>query len=164
VFVATVARNLEPQIVPLPRSRLNSQTSRRLTPALGVDLSTGASADAPLASANKPAAPNAALPLRFRIPSQCHRLARPSSVTPPPLPVKTTQKFQITKRSGTTRRHVVHRRAAVRSEMMTRGSTTAQQSIATPSMVGTAADQPRHAGIGYEFFLSPLGKGKVTGE
>jgi hypothetical protein len=80
------------------------------------------------------------------------------------LPLKTTQKFQITKRPGRTRRYVVHRRAAVRSEMMTRGTTTAQQRIATPSMVGTAADQPRHAGIGFEFFLSPLGKGKVTGE
>jgi hypothetical protein len=80
-------------------------------------------------------------------------------------PLKATQKFQITNGPtlGTTRRHVVHRRAAVRSER-TMGTTTAQQSTATPSMVGTAAEQPRHAGIGYEFFLSPLGKGKVTGE
>jgi hypothetical protein len=36
---------------------------------LGVDVSRGASADAPLASANKPAAPKTgiALPVRFRI-------------------------------------------------------------------------------------------------
>jgi hypothetical protein len=35
----------------------------------GVDVSTGASADAPLASAKKPAAPNTgmAFPLRFRV-------------------------------------------------------------------------------------------------
>jgi len=47
------------------------------------------------------------------------------------LPLKATQKFQIANgpAPGTTHRHVVHRRAAVRSEMMTRGTTTAQQSV-----------------------------------
>jgi hypothetical protein len=41
----------------------------RLIPIFGIDVSAGASADAPLASANKPAAPNTgmAVPLRFRI-------------------------------------------------------------------------------------------------
>jgi hypothetical protein len=37
------------------------------TPALGVGMSTGALADAPLASANKPAAPNTGIALRLRL-------------------------------------------------------------------------------------------------
>jgi hypothetical protein len=78
-------------------------------------------------------------------------------------PLKATQEFQITNGpAGTTRRRVVHRRIAVRRENTT-STAAAQQSVATSSMVGTAAD-PRHASTGYEPFLSTLGKGKLTGE
>jgi hypothetical protein len=52
-------------------SEISSSPSKSgwLTSVFSVDVSEGASADAPLASANKPAAPNMgmALPLRFRI-------------------------------------------------------------------------------------------------
>jgi len=102
-------------------------------------------------------------------------------ITPPPAPVVVLSsgvlatverhavttfplKLQTTKRAtlGTMRRHVVHWRLAVRRETTT-GTTTEQPSIAaTPSVVGGAAEQPRHDGIGYEIFLSSLGKGKET--
>jgi hypothetical protein len=80
------------------------------------------------------------------------------AVTTFPLKLQTTKRATL----GTMRRHVVHWRLAVRRETTT-GTTTEQPSIAaTPWVVGGAAEQPRHDGIGYEIFLSSLGKGKET--
>jgi hypothetical protein len=73
---------------------------------------------------------------------------------------KTKQKVQTTKRetSVTTRRHVVHWQTAARRETITR-TTTVDQSIATTS---TADERPRSDAIGYEYFLSQVGKGKES--
>jgi hypothetical protein len=67
---------------------------------------------------------------------------------------------QTTKRetSVTTRRHVVHWQTAARRETITR-TTTVDQSIATTS---TADERPRSDAIGYEYFLSQVGKGKES--
>ena len=77
---------------------------------------------------------------------------------------KTKQKVQTTKRetSVTTRRHVVHWQTAARRETITR-TTTVDQSIATTSTaVSTADERPRSDAIGYEYFLSQVGKGKES--
>ena len=82
------------------------------------------------------------------------------AVTTPPF--KTAQKVQAAQKARpvTMRRHVVHRRSAASRKATTR-TTTADQSIAvTPPVVSKAAEQPRRDGIGYEFFLSQLGKAK----
>jgi hypothetical protein len=77
---------------------------------------------------------------------------------------KTKQKMQTAKRETTvtTRRHVVHWQTAARREIITR-TTTVDQSIATTSTaVSTAAERPRSDAIGYEYFLSQVGKGKES--
>jgi hypothetical protein len=66
---------------------------------------------------------------------------------------KTKQKVQTTRR-----RHVVHWQTAARRETITR-TTTVDQSIATTS---TADERPRSDAIGYEYFLSQVGKGKES--
>src|SRR5262245_52192967 len=74
----------------------------------------------------------------------------------------TTQKLQTIRRrtSVTMGRHVVPWRFAARRATI-RGTTTVEPSIAaTPSVVSTTAEQPGHDGIGYELFLSQLGKAK----
>ena len=64
--------------------------------------------------------------------------------------------------SVTTRRHVVHWQTAARRETITR-TTTVDQSIATTSTaVSTADERPRSDAIGYEYFLSQVGKGKES--
>ena len=87
------------------------------------------------------------------------------------VPVKTAQTVRIAKRATpiTMRRHVrpaarreTARRETARRETITR-TPTVDQSIAaaaTPSVVSTAAEEPRNDGIGYEFFLSQFGKAK----
>ena len=91
----------------------------------------------------------------------------PASVAAPPSGVPatverravTTQKLQ-TRTSVTMRRHVVPWRFTARRATI-RGTTTVEPSIAaTPSVVSTTAEQPGHDGIGYELFLSQLGKAK----
>jgi hypothetical protein len=98
-------------------------------------------------------------------------------ITPPPAPVavppsgvlatiehrhvparfKTAQKLQTTKKART-RRHDVHWGSATRRKTTTPSE---DQSVeATPLVVKTAPEQARHDGIGYELFLTPLGKGK----
>ena len=76
------------------------------------------------------------------------------------LPFKTAQKLQTTKRASPVkmRRHVVHWRSAARRETIMRTTTADQSTAATPSVVSTTAEPPRHDGIGYELFQ--LGKGK----
>ncbi len=77
---------------------------------------------------------------------------------------KTKQKVQTAKRgtSVTTRRHVAHWQTAARRETITR-TTTVDQSIATTSTaISTAAERPRSDAIGYEYFLSQVGKGKES--
>ena len=83
------------------------------------------------------------------------------------VPVKTAQTVRIAKRATpiTMRRHVVHwrpaaRRETARRETITRTPTVDQSIAATPSVVSTAAEEPRNDGIGYEFFLSQFGKAK----
>jgi hypothetical protein len=73
-----------------------------------------------------------------------------------------TQKVQTAKRETpvTMRRHVVHRQSAARRDTITRTTTVDQSIAAARSVVSTAAEQPRSDGIGYEFFLSQVGKGK----
>jgi hypothetical protein len=93
----------------------------------------------------------------------------PASVAAPPSGVPAverrtvaTQKLQTirTRTSVTMRRHVVPWRFAARRATI-RGTTTVEPSIAaTPSVVSATAEQPRHDGIGYELFLSQLGKAK----
>jgi hypothetical protein len=80
---------------------------------------------------------------------------RRTATTPP---FKTAQNVQSAKRAtpATMRRHVVHRRSAAPRETITR----TQSIAATPSVVSTAAEQPRNNGIGYELFLSQFGKEK----
>ena len=77
-------------------------------------------------------------------------------------PFKTAQNVQSAKRATpvTMRRHVVHRRSAAPREMITRTTTVDRSIAATPSVVSTAAEQPRNNGIGYELFLSQFGKEK----
>jgi len=77
---------------------------------------------------------------------------------------KAKQKVQTARRetSVTTRRHVVHWQTAARRETIAR-TTTVDQSIATTSTaISTAAERPRGDAIGYEYFLSPVGKGKES--
>jgi hypothetical protein len=77
---------------------------------------------------------------------------------------ETKQKVQIVKREtfGKTRRHVVHWQTAARHETIT-PTTTVDQSIATTSTaVSTTAERPRSDAIGYEYFLSQVGKGKAS--
>ena len=86
---------------------------------------------------------------------------------PSPPCLKTAQTVRIAKRATpiTMRRHVVHWRPAARRETarrktITRTPTVDQSIAATPSVVSTAAEEPRNDGIGYEFFLSQFGKAK----
>jgi len=83
------------------------------------------------------------------------------------VPVKTAQTVRIAKRATpiTMRRHVVHwrpaaRRETARRQTITRTPTVDQSIAVTPSVVSTAAEEPRNDGIGYEFFLSQFGKAK----
>jgi hypothetical protein len=77
-------------------------------------------------------------------------------------PFKMSQKVHAAERSApvTTRRHVVHYRSASRRHTITRPTLVAQNIAPTLSVVATAAEEPRHDGIGYDSFLSQLGKAK----
>jgi hypothetical protein len=77
------------------------------------------------------------------------------------LPFKTARKVQTTKIAAPlrTRRHIVHR-STNRREATRPTSTVNQSAAAMPLVVKTSPEQPSHGGIGYELFLSPLGKGK----
>jgi hypothetical protein len=78
------------------------------------------------------------------------------------LPFKTGQKWQTTKSATPvkTRRHVVHARSGARRETIARTTPADQSVAATPLVVKTPPEQPRHDGIGYELFFPQLGKGK----
>jgi hypothetical protein len=78
------------------------------------------------------------------------------------LPVMAAQTARISKRTTpvTPRRHVGNWRPAARRETITRTTTVDQSIAAIPSVVRTAAEEPRNNGIGYELFLSQFGKGK----
>ena len=77
-------------------------------------------------------------------------------------PFKMAQKVHTAKRptSITMRRHVVHSRTVSRRQTITRGTTVDQSIAPALSVVSRAAEQPRHDGIGYNSFLSQLGKVK----
>ena len=76
------------------------------------------------------------------------------------LPFKTAPKLQTTKRATRVpmRRHVMHWRSAARRETITRTTTVDQSIAATPAVVSTPAERPRHDGIGYELFQLCEGK------
>ena len=76
------------------------------------------------------------------------------------LPFKTAQKIQTAKRAKPVamHRHVV--RSAAGRKSTTRTATGDQSIAVTPPVVSKAAEQSRHDGIGYEFFVSQLGKAK----
>jgi hypothetical protein len=82
------------------------------------------------------------------------------AITTPPS--KTTQKVQTAKRETpvTMRHHGAHRESAGRRETIARTTTVDQSVAATSTVVGTAAERPHGDGIGYENFLSLLGKEK----
>lgn len=84
----------------------------------------------------------------------------PSGVLVPPPTAKTGQKIQTAKRATlvTMRRHGVH--SAARRETITRTTTAGQNIAAAPSVVSRPPEQPRNDRMGYELFLSQIGKGK----
>ena len=112
---------------------------------------------APIRSSDNTAAPVAVPPSGvLEIPPTVERR---TAATPS---FKTAQNVQSAKRATpvTMRRHVVHRRSAASRETITRTTTVDRSKAATPSVVSTAAEQPRNNGIGYELFLSQFGKEK----
>jgi hypothetical protein len=79
-------------------------------------------------------------------------------------PFKMAQKVRTAKRSTPVmmRRHVVHSRSASRRKTIPRTTTAAKSIAPTLSVVSIAAEQPGHDGIGYDYFLSQLGKVKAA--
>jgi hypothetical protein len=77
-------------------------------------------------------------------------------------PFKMAHRVHTAKRSTsvTMRRHVVHSQSVSRRQTITRGMTVDQSIAPKLSVVSTAAEQPRHDGIGYDSLLSQFGKVK----